>query len=103
MSTNTDKIAELRREADELEVKELAFKALPEDEQLAITLHSMLCHHNHIDGCGWEYEGSNGKDDWNGYAHKKYLEKGRKMLSFCNCNGISAKDAIKILSIAEEF
>lgn len=103
MSTNADKIAALRREADELEAAEKAFRALPEDEQLAITLHSMLCHWNHTDGCSWEYEGSGGKTDWNGHAHKQYLEKGRKMLSFCNCNGILAKHAIAILGIAKEF
>lgn len=103
MSTNADKIAALRREADELEAAEKAFQALPEDEQLAIRLHSMFCHWSHIDGCSWEYEGSGGKHDWNGHAHVEYLKKGRKMLSFCHCNGISAKDAIAILGIAKEF
>jgi hypothetical protein len=103
MSSNADKIAELRAEADKLEAAEKAFKALPADEQLAITLHSLLCHWNHTDGCSWEYEGSGGKTDWNGYAHKEYLTKGRKMLAFCQCKGISSKDAVKILQIAKEF
>lgn len=103
MSSNVDKIAALRREADELEAAEKAFQAQPEDQQLAIKLHSMLCGWNHIDGCSWEYEGDGGKTDWNGHAHSKYLVKGRKMLSFCQTHGISTKDAVAILGIAEEF
>ena len=104
MSSNVDRIAALRREADELESADRAFRELPEAEQLAITLHSILCHWNHIDGCSWEYEGlPGGKTDWNGRAHSKYLEKGRKMLAFCKCNGITAKDAVSILGIAKEF
>lgn len=103
MSSNVDKIAALRREADELEAAEKAFQAQPEDQQLAIKLHSMLCGWNHIDGCSWEYEGDGGKTDWNGHAHSRYLVKGRKMLSFCQTHGISTKDAVAILGIAEEF
>ena len=103
MSNNTDKIAALRQEADKLEAADNAFLALPEDARLAITLHSQFCNWNHTDGCSWHYEVRNGVHDWSGLGHAGYLVKGRKMLSFCQCNGISARDAIMILEIAKEF
>lgn len=103
MSSYTDKIAALRREADEMEAAEQAFRDLPEDERLAITLHSLLCHWNHTDGCGWEYEGSGNKTDWNGWAHAEYLKKGRKLLSFCQCNNISTDHAVAILKMSKEI
>lgn len=103
MSSNADKIAALRQEADKLEAAEKAFQALPEDERLAITLHELLCRWNHVDGCSWEYEGNGGKTDWNGHAHSEYLKKGRQMLSFCECNKIATEDAVAILRISKEF
>ena len=50
------------------------------EEQLAVFLHSKLCHYNHVEECGWSYEIKNGVHNWNGCDHKRYLEKAKKML-----------------------
>src|SRR6478609_3883476 len=79
MRTEAQIQEDLARMQQELEdVREEAAKraALPEDKQLAIELHELLCHWNHTDGCGWYYE-----KDWVGYAHERYLEKARGVLA----------------------
>lgn len=59
------------------------FDFLSPDKQLAIYLHQVLCNHD-IDRCFYHYEEKDGNIDWNGYEHKKYLEKSRKILSLTN-------------------
>jgi hypothetical protein len=46
-------------------------------QKIAEWLHKEFCCWNHTDGCSWLYE----EDDWNGWAHKKYLEKARRLLN----------------------
>ncbi len=107
--SNKDAIARLRAEADALEASDKAFNELPEDHRLAITLHKMLCHLNHTDGCGWEYEyltrpvGWTGASvpDWNGYAHGRYLAKARHVQACCKRLKISTNDAIEVLTIVQ--
>lgn len=99
--SNAARIAELRAEADRLEAIDREFKAMPPEHQLAITLHKMLCHHNHIDGCGWEYEGSDGKTDWSGHAHSHYLTKAQNIFKFCGSKGIDIESALNILRLAK--
>jgi hypothetical protein len=53
---------------------------LEELKELAIYLHSSFCCINHDDGCGWHWEISHDKHNWNGYAHKEYLEKASRHL-----------------------
>ncbi len=74
------KIADL--EAELLEVREAkeAFGALSDDRQLAISLHEILCHWNHTDGCSWHYEMDNGKHRWDNQAHSSYLKKAQAMI-----------------------
>lgn len=111
MSNNAETIARLRAEADQLEAADKAFAELPEDQRLAITLHELLCHWNHTDGCSWEYEylakpqGWVGKSapDWNGHAHSRYLAKARTMLTCCKNAGITADVAVNILKITKEL
>lgn len=55
------------------------FEYLSKDKQLAIYLHCKLCYHT--EGCIYYYEKKDEDIDWNGYEHKKYLEKARKILS----------------------
>lgn len=100
--SNADKIAELRAEADRLEAADREFKALLPEHQLAISLHSLLCHHNHVDGCGWEYEGYSGHTDWGGHAHGRYLGKARRILIQCSDHNISADVALEIIKMAGE-
>jgi hypothetical protein len=109
--SNKETIARLRAEADQLEAADREFAELPEDHKLAITLHNMLCHANHIDGCGWAYEylesprGWTGKAavDWNGYAHSRYLTKARLVQTCCHKNNISVDTAIEIMNIAKAY
>lgn len=96
---NTKKIKELEDEIERLRKADAAFLSQTPEQQLAVTLHSMLCRHNHIDGCGWEYE-YNDKEratNWGGYAHSAYLEKARKITEFCNRLSITPDDVIGLL------
>lgn len=101
MSDNAEKIAKLRKEADELEAADKAFRELPDEYKLAITLHSTLCHWNHADGCGWYYEINKGIDDWSGQAHQPYLMRARAVLTYCNKRNITVDDITNILKLAE--
>lgn len=47
---------ELERELMLLEAEERKLKALPLPARVAEMMHSLHCHANHTDGCGWEYE-----------------------------------------------
>lgn len=102
MSDNAEKIAKLRKEADELEAADKAFRALPDDHKLAITLHDMLCRWNHVDACEWFYEVNKGIHDWSGQSHQPYLTKARSVVAFCNRCNISAVDAINLLTLVKE-
>lgn len=52
-------------------------------QKLAIELHNKNCKGNHTDYCDWEYDVRNAVDgtyhNWDGYAHKLYLEKAEKI------------------------
>jgi hypothetical protein len=108
--SNKEVIAKLRADADALEAADKAFSELSEEQRLAITLHSMLCHHNHIDGCGWEYEylqrpaGWVGQApaDWAGHAHSRYLTKARNVIDYCNRHKVTTDAAIEIMKIAKD-
>ncbi len=73
------KIAEHRRQIAELEAEQAAFQAMTPNQQLAITLHDVLCNWNHTDGCGWFYEVHKGVDDWHGHAHASWLQRATKI------------------------
>lgn len=45
------------------------------DCALAELLHKRLCHHNHIDGCGWDYDTWDNTGKYN--ARSEYLTKAR--------------------------
>ena len=46
------------------------------EQELATLLHGFYCKEPHEDHCGWFWEGGN----WDGYAHKRWLEHAREML-----------------------
>lgn len=108
--SNAERIAKLRAEADALEAADRVFETLPEEHRLAITLHKMLCHWNHTDGCGWEYEAlpvpagwvGPRPADWNGHAHSRYLQKALKVQHICKEHGIDTDVAITVLQAAQE-
>lgn len=103
MSDNTDRIARLRAEADQLEAQDKAFSALKDNEKLAIQLHGMLCHSNHIDGCGWDYEMLTGNiDDWSGGAHGRYLGKANNIINACDHRDINPRSILAMVKILRE-
>lgn len=81
------------------ELAELA--TIPEDERLADSLHGLLCSWNHTDGCGWYYEFTNKKPDWNGNEHGRYLTKARMLMVKCKEHGISTHDALAIFKLVK--
>lgn len=92
ISQLNDQIKELEKKKQIAEEKEvlLRMKALndsiPYDVQRLVEhLHSVQCNSNHDDGCSWFYEfkSLDGVDiaNWNGWAHKRYLEKAKKLIS----------------------
>lgn len=74
MESRTQKIKRLREEIESLEMEEQEEMKLSPVQRMAIELHRYLCHSNHIDECGWDYE-----KDWQGYAHKRWLDTAEKL------------------------
>lgn len=73
-------IAKLQEERDRLFAAEEAFRMMPLDRQVAVTLHNNLCHDNHTDGCGWMYEFKNREHDWEGQSHKRFLADAHRVI-----------------------
>lgn len=63
---------EAQRLRDDLKIHLYPLSGLSWIERLATWMHEKGCHHNHTDGCSWEYEA-----DWTGHAHKHWLEEAK--------------------------
>lgn len=50
---------------------EITYYNLNPTEKLATYLHSMLCHSNHVDDCGWFYSKDN---EWTHYSKKRFYQ-----------------------------
>lgn len=70
------KKAELEAQLAELNAT-LEAEARPANEELAIALHQRLCHLDHTESCGWDYEG----DDWTRGSHARFYDKANAILS----------------------
>jgi hypothetical protein len=98
-----DQIKQRKQEVADLEAKlELAKLDTPE-QQLAKSLHGMLCTWNHTDGCGWFYEFKNKKDDWSGHAHSEYMGRALKLMHSCKQEGIAVDKALEIFKIVRGY
>lgn len=64
------KSAALHQEIEELDSLGARYK-------VADSLHTLTCHMNHADQCGWFYE----EWDQGGYSRPRYLEKADKLLA----------------------
>lgn len=85
-------------EAELKEAEAASHESTPE-QQLAIGLHSALCHSNHTDMCGWEYEiqGSDGHQ-WDRHAHSSYLKKAEALSAqFPNADLSFAGDLLRAI------
>lgn len=100
---NAEEILRLQAQIRKLENEQEAFDALSEDKRLAITLHELMCNWNHVDGCGWEYEISKGTHNWNGYAHKKWVENAKQLIKLCAWDNVELSTAVEILKMGRGF
>jgi hypothetical protein len=82
MSARLEQIRRLKEELESLEAAEKAESELPVEQRLATVLHSIFCHANHTDGCGWFYE-----TEWDalrkwgkGSSHAHYLEWANRLI-----------------------
>ena len=103
MSKNAEQIKQLEEQIVKLKAEDNAFAALSEDQQVAVTLHKMLCRHNHIDGCGWEYEFANKQHDWTGREHEVYMQKALMLRGFCHERGMTTETAIDLFTLIRGF
>lgn len=101
--SNEKKIKDLEAQIAALRTEDERLAAMQPEQRLAISLHSLLCHHNHIDGCGWEYEGSRGIEDWTGHAHSRYLQKAVIVNAFCKRVGITTVDAVELMKLMQGY
>jgi hypothetical protein len=85
-----------RAELEQLEKKLAQAEQEVPEHRLARELHGLLCHWNHIDGCGWHYEVSGGVDNWSGQAHAAWLQRAQLIQRGCQDKGISTDDAIAL-------
>jgi polyferredoxin len=79
------------------ELREKYVECLPKNKQIAVFLHSKLCHHNHTDYCGWYYEINGLDDDWSRSVHEEYLEKADKLLEVTG-NTDMIKKIVEVIS-----
>lgn len=82
------KIAELKNQIQEWELKKAKYEKMPRNYRLAEALHDVQCTWNHADGCGWYYE------SWEnpGFSRQEYLKKANEML-----NEMTFEDAMKVI------
>lgn len=92
-------IAKQTKELADLQAQLEVEIAKAPDKALAESLHEMTCRLNHTDGCGWFYEFKNKEADWEGYSHKEYLAKARKLITCCNKANITTATAIEIYKL----
>jgi hypothetical protein len=94
-------IAKRKKEIEDFERQVKILKEETPEQNLARELHSMLCTHNHTEGCSWFYETKQGMDDWTGYAHGEYLGKATRLDRWCYKNGVDTADALSLLRLIQ--
>lgn len=95
LSSHKEEIAKLER------LLEIAKQESP-NEQLARTLHSLLCGFNHTEQCGWYYEIVKGVDNWNGDSHGRYLTKANMVIKKCKDQHIQVDDIVEIVKMLKD-
>ncbi len=104
---------DIDKQISDLEQQIAKLKKIKEDQvdtvyQFAEKLHSLICNHNHTDGCSWFYEVENGVHDWSCYAHQRYLTKAQAIgnyLKTFEAAGVSLrfKDVIEIIKLSRGY
>ena len=65
---------------------------LEQEQELATAIHAKMCHWNHIDQCGWHYEGWEKLQEFS--TKDGYLKKARTILS----TGVTFDQAMKVIT-----
>ena len=92
-------ISEYKNEQRRRELHKEFVQTLPLNQRIALKLHSATCCNNHTDGCMFYYEVNGLDHDWNGYNHKRYLEKADEILKACQ----NEKAIFGILDVIESL
>lgn len=92
-----DEIKEKEEQLRELKLrkKKLEAKVEPRHE-VAQMLHSLFCHSEHTESCGWFYEMEDKIDDWSRSTHGRYLDKADRFIRLLGID--QAKKALNALS-----
>lgn len=88
-----DELENLRRQKM-IEDAELA--KLTPDQRLAQLMHKQMCKANHIDQCGWDYEGNKDGTDWQGSEHMRWLGKAKKLRPICAMYNLSPETIVEL-------
>jgi hypothetical protein len=74
-------------------------------KELVEKAHGVLCRWNHTDGCSWGYEQDKGKQDWNGWAHERWLRHYSEIVnpSWGSNKPISVESINRILDLVIEL
>lgn len=69
-------IEELQAQIDSERARRAELAKLGPEFELADTLHAVMCHFNHADGCGWHYE------SWDGpiNARQNWVNKAKRII-----------------------
>jgi hypothetical protein len=101
--SNAEQIRKLEEQIAALRTEDERIAAMLPEQRLAVSLHTLLCHHNHVDGCGWEYESSKGIADWTGHSHSHYLKKAVIVDTFCKRVGITTENAVELMKLMNSY
>ncbi len=71
--------AQWNAEVVKLRSQQILEQQLSPAKQFAIALHSATCNSDHTEQCDWFYSIKDGVHDWNGWAHRRYLDKGKRL------------------------
>lgn len=104
MTTLDNDIQEAKNKLELLIRQKVAYAELPDNQKVALKLHSCMCRMNHIDGCSWEYEIKNVDGirvhDWQGWTHDHYMGRAISFVAACQKIDVEIDKALSILDFA---
>lgn len=73
---NEERLRRIRESLERLKQEEKQLLGLSPTQIIADEIHTLMCHWNHTDGCGWEYE------SWSqpGWSRMQYINKALELL-----------------------
>lgn len=89
-----EEMAKLQAAIERAEREEKELAALPLGERVAVTMHDLMCFHDHNEGCGWLYEMRDGRHDFRGSAHQHWLKRATTVINRLSATGVVDHDQI---------